>query len=187
MVPLSELWLPILVSAIAVFVVSSVIHMALPIHKNDYRKMPGEASVLAAMRAQKVLPGEYMFPCAASMKDMGTPEMQAKLKEGPVGVMSIMPNGGVRLGRALLQWFVFSVAIGLLVAYLAALALPRGVDFHLVFRFTSAAAFLGHATSAVHNSIWKGVSWGTAVKFMIDGLIYGLTTGAVFGWMWPAT
>ena len=39
MVPLSTLWVPILVSAVLVFVASSFIHMVLPYHKGDYRKV----------------------------------------------------------------------------------------------------------------------------------------------------
>ena len=46
MVPIHALWLPILLSAVIVFVASSIIHMALPIHKSDYRKLPDEAKVL---------------------------------------------------------------------------------------------------------------------------------------------
>lgn len=42
MVTLSALWLPILLSAVIVFVASSIIHMAIPIHKNDYRQLPDE-------------------------------------------------------------------------------------------------------------------------------------------------
>ena len=43
MTALSQLWLPILISAVAVFVVSSVIHMALPWHRSDFPKMADEA------------------------------------------------------------------------------------------------------------------------------------------------
>ncbi len=39
---LTELWLPILLSAVFVFIVSSIIHMALPIHKGDYGKLTNQ-------------------------------------------------------------------------------------------------------------------------------------------------
>ena len=71
MVPLAELWLPILLSAAAVFIVSSILHMVIPIHKGDFEKMPGEDKVLETMRSHDLQPGSYMFPCAESMKDMG--------------------------------------------------------------------------------------------------------------------
>lgn len=72
MTELASLWLPILLSALFVFVASSVIHMVLPIHRGDYRKLPQEDRVLDGLR-DVVPPGQYMFPCPDSMKDMGTP------------------------------------------------------------------------------------------------------------------
>jgi hypothetical protein len=55
----------------------------------------------------------------------------------------------------------------------------------LVFRVTSAVTLLGYSVSNATDSIWKGVRWGTTVKFMFDGLLYALTTGATFVWLWP--
>ena len=45
MVSISALWLPILLSAVIVFVASSIIHMVLPVHRGDYRKLPEEDRV----------------------------------------------------------------------------------------------------------------------------------------------
>jgi hypothetical protein len=186
MVPLVDLWLPILVSAVAVFVVSSVIHMCLPIHKGDMKKLPGEEQFLAAMRAQKLAPGSYMFPCAGSMKEMGTPEFLAKMNQGPVGNMNVLPNGPWAMGKSLTQWFLLSLVISASAAYLAGIGHGPSADAMTVFRVTSTAALLGYGFSHVQDSIWKGVSWGISVKFFIDGLAYALTTGAVFAWLWPA-
>jgi hypothetical protein len=33
--------------------------------------------------------------------------------------------------------------------------------------------------------IWKGEPWSMVIKEVIDGLIYGLLTAGVFGWLWP--
>lgn len=183
MVTLVALWLPILLSAVFVFVVSSVIHMALPIHKNDYGGMPHEASVLDAMRG-KVPPGQYRFPYAASMKDYGSAEMKAKFERGPIGTMVLVP--GMNMGKALGQWFVLCIVLSVFVAYLTGLALPAGADGMRVFRIAGTVAVLGHSFSCVHDSIWKGVSWGTTVKYMLDGVAYALVTAATFAWLWPA-
>ena len=186
MINLLDLWLPILLSAVFVFVVSSVIHMVLQVHKADYKKLAGEADVLAAIRAQSVAPGEYMFPCPASMKEMCSPEMIAKFKEGPVGHLTIRPSGVPAMGKSLGQWFAYSIVIGLFVAYIATLGLPAGAEGMSVFRLTSAAAVLGYALGYVPDSIWKGLSWNTTGKFVLDGVAYGLVTGAAFAWLWPA-
>ena len=57
MTELSELWLPIIVSAVLVFVASSVIHMASPWHKSDYPKVPNEDRVREALRTLAIPPG----------------------------------------------------------------------------------------------------------------------------------
>src|SRR5437868_8748917 len=118
MVPLAALWLPILLSAVFVFIVSSIIHMALPYHKSDYRKLPDEDRVLDSLRATSVTPGPvYYFP-THTMKDMKTPEVQEKFKRGPVGLLQIRPSGAPQMGMFLGQWFVFCIVISLFVAYL---------------------------------------------------------------------
>ncbi len=183
MVPLVALWLPILLSAVFVFVVSSVIHMALPIHKGDYGKMPGEDRVLDAMQGT-VPPGQYRFPYASSMQEYGSPEMKAKFQRGPVGTIVVVP--GMNMGKALGQWFVFTLVVGLCTAYVGGLVLAPGTAGSMVFRITGTVAVLCHAFSSVNDSIWKGLKWSTTFKFVFDGVVYGLTTGATFAWLWPA-
>jgi hypothetical protein len=185
MVPLLDLWLPILVSGAFVFVVSSVIHMALPIHKNDMKKLPAEDQILAALRAHGVGAGMYMFPACSSMKDMGSPEMQKKLAEGPIGTLVLRKPGGFSMGPSLLQWFLLSLLVSTCAAYIAGLVLPAGADGKLVLRITSTAAFLGYAFSSAIDSIWKAVPWSVSLKFAFDALLYALATGAAFAWLWP--
>jgi hypothetical protein len=186
MTSLAALWLPILLAAVFVFVVSSVIHMVLPFHRKDYGPLPGEAAVLDAMRKAGVPPGQFMFPGCANMKDMASPEMQAKYAQGPVGTMIVLPSGIPNLGKSLATWFLFCIVVGVFTAYLAGLAMPPGTAGRAVFRFTSAAAALGYAFSHVVDSIWKGLSWRITLKFVADGIAYALVTGAAFAWLWPA-
>lgn len=185
MTELTALWLPILSSAAGVFVASSVIHMALPFHKRDYRRLPAEDVVIDALRDTMVAPGDYMFPGCDSMKDMGSPEMRAKYARGPIGVISVMPGGGLRMGRSLGQWFAFCVVVSVFVAYLTGLAHQPGAPGASTFRFAATIAMLGYSFSNVTNSIWKGVAWTTTFKFVFDGIVYAAVTGAVFSWLWP--
>jgi len=186
MVLLSELWLPMLLSAVFVFVVSSLVHMVLGVHKNDYKRLGSEEKVLEALRAQSVQPGEYMFPaCPHSMKDMGSPEMVAKYKQGPVGQLVVLQPGVPSIGKNLLQWFLYCVVIGIFTGYIAHLGLDRGAHYLKVFQLTGAAAVGMYAFAAIPNSIWKGISWNTTLKFVFDGILYGLVTAGTFGWLWP--
>lgn len=184
MVQLSALWLPILLSAVFVFIVSSIIHMATPMHKGDARKMPNEDQVLDALRKNSVTPGEYMFPCPASMKDFKSPEMQEKFKRGPLGMLVVRQS--CSMGSSLFQWFLYSIVISLFAGYIGSLAVPAGQHQYLkVFQIVGAAAVGMYAFNNVTNSIWKGMSWATTFKFIIDGVIYGCVTAGTFGWLWP--
>ena len=186
MVSLFDLWLPVLLAAVFVFVASSVIHMALPLHKSDFKKLPDEEQVLAALRQHGVQPGHYMFPLANSMKEMCSPEMVAKQNQGPVGHLTVMPNGPVAMGRSLALWLVLSLVISAFTAYVAGIGLGPGADAKTVFRLTCTVALLGYSVTHVTDSIWKGLAWNVTAKFLFDGLIYALVTGATFAWQWPA-
>jgi hypothetical protein len=182
---LFDLWLPILLSAVGVLMASSILHMCLPIHKGDYRKLPGESELLAAMRGQSVEPGHYAFPRPESMAEMADPEMIEKFKQGPVGYATIMPNGVPSIVRSLVHWFAYLLVVGILVAYVCTITFPTGEYFMPVFRVVSTASFLAYGASHAHESIWKGLSWRISGKFMFDGVIYSLITAAIFGWLWP--
>src|ERR1700730_5416575 len=115
MVPISALWLPILLSAVIVFVASSIIHMMLPFHKSDYRKLPDEEKVMDALRTAGVTPGpSYHFPYTTH-KEMKSPEVVEKFKRGPTGLLTVRPSGAPGLGKFLGQWFLYCIVISIFV------------------------------------------------------------------------
>jgi hypothetical protein len=183
---LAELWLSIVLAAVLAFVASSVIHMALPLHRKDFAKLPNEEAVLAAMRQAGVGRGDYIFPCPASMKDMSSPEMTEKYKRGPVGSMTVNPNGPPAIAKALVQWFVYCLVGSVFVAYLAGRTLQPGAEYRVVFRFASTVAFVGYGLALWQGPIWKGSSAATTLRHNIDALVYALLTGGAFAGFWPA-
>lgn len=185
MVSLFALWLPILLSAVAVFIVSSIIHMVLKYHDSDYGKVPSEDGVMDALRPFNIPPGDYVLPRCADMKEMGSPEFVEKQKKGPVVIMTVQPNGPTAMGPSLLMWFLFSLLVGVFVAYISRMSLPAGTDYLLVHRVTGATAFCCYALGQMQNSIWYKKSWAGTMKNVFDGLVYGLVTGGIFGWLWP--
>lgn len=185
MTELSALWLPILLSSVIVFVVSSIIHMATPLHKNDYRSLPDEDKVAAALRPFAIPPGDYMLPRCSSMEEMRSPQFLEKMKQGPVMMATIMPNGAPTMGKSLVLWFVYSAVIGVFAAYIAGRALPRGADYLRVFQFVSVTALLGYSAALWQMSIWYRRAWSTTIIATFDGFIYALLTAGVFGWLWP--
>lgn len=184
MVPLTALWLPIVVAAVIVFIASSVMHMLLPYHRSDYRALPDEDKVRAALRGAGLTRGLYIFPFC-SHKDMKSPAMQEKYKEGPVGHLTIFPDGPPVMGKFLGLWFVYCLIVGFFSAYLTGRTLAPGTHYLQVFRVAGTAAFMAYGLSQLSNGIWKGQPWGMTIKEVVDGLVYGLLTAGTFGWLWP--
>ena len=180
-----SLWLPILLSAVFVFIASSVIHMALPWHRSDFARVPDEKRLMDAMRPLAIPPGDYTVPCPGNMKEMRTPEFAAKIKAGPVFVATVMPNGQMGIGKNLAYWFVYLLVVGYFAAYVTAAALPPGTSYGRVFQVAGTTAFIGYALALWQTTIWYRRSWMTTLKSTIDGLVYGLLTGGTFGWLWP--
>ena len=145
MTEIHVLWLPILLSAVIVFALSSVIHMFMP-GKGDYPNTSNEAKVMDALRPLAIPPGDYMFPRPASMKEMGFSGVRRQAEQGSAMIVTAPPNGPVTMGReAQRSWFVFSVVVGAFAAYIAGRAPPRGTDYLRVFQFVGAAAFMGYS------------------------------------------
>jgi hypothetical protein len=185
MVSLGSLWLPILLSAVLVFITSSIIHMVLRYHHRDYTKLPNEDAVRAAIRSGSPKPAQYIIPYCPSPKEMQTPEMRQKYTEGPLAVMNIIRPGVPSMGKNLVQWFVFLFVVSFLIAYVASRAIPAGTPYMGVFRVVGAVGFLAYAAGHLPASIWMGKPWAVAWKEVLDGLIYGLVTAGTFGWLWP--
>ena len=185
MVSLVSLWLPILLSAVAVFVASSIIHMVLGYHRSDFRKLPKEDEVMAALRPFDIAPGDYAMPCAGSMAAMKDPAFTQKMKEGPVAFMTVAPSGPPSMGLNLTLWFLYSILVGIIAAYIAGSALHPGEPYLHVFRFVGCTAFTGYSVALLHDSIWYRRSWAATLRNVFDGLLYGLLTAGVFGWLWP--
>jgi len=185
MVPLTALWLPILLSAVIVFFGSSLLHMVLRYHRTDFRQVPQEPTVLSSLREGRISPGMYMFPYAPGPSEQKKPEVQEKFRQGPVGILTIIPSGPLNMGRYLGMWFAYCLLVSFFVAYVTGRTLPPGTSYLQVFRVAGTVGFMIYGLSYIANFIWSGWPASTTLKHMLDGLIYGLLTGGTFGWLWP--
>jgi hypothetical protein len=184
MTGLTALWLPILVSAVLVFVASSLIHMASPWHKSDYPKLSNEEQVMDALRPLSVPLGDYMMPRPSSRQEMTSAAFQEKFRRGPVMMLTMMPSE-MSMTRNLSLWFAYCVVVGVFVAYITGLALAPGTAYLRVFRVAGATAFVGYSLALWQMSIWYRRAWSTTIKSTVDGLIYACLTAGAFGWLWP--
>ena len=184
MVSLASLWLPILLSAVAVWIASAALHMLLRYHSSDFAKPPNEDAIMTAMRG--IPPGDYMMPYASSPAERKDPAFQERMKAGPVVVLTVMGEGmQTAFPKALVNWFIYGIVTSIFAAYVAGRARGPGTEYMEIFRFVGTTAFLGYSLAMAQQSIWWGKKWSATVKSMLDGLIYALLTAGIFGWLWP--
>ncbi len=185
MVSLMSLVVPILVAAVLVFLASSVIHMVLTYHKADFSRLPNEDAVLETFRRLNVSHGDYVAPYCDSPQSMKEPIYLENMKRGPGLVVTVWPTGSFNMGATLAQWFAYTLVVSVFTGYVLSRVFPAGADYMTVFRIAGTVAFMGYALAMPQANIWYQKGWGSTVRSMIDGLIYGLMTAGAFGWLWP--
>lgn len=183
MITILSLWLPILFSAVIVFLASMIVWPTL--HRSDYKGLPDEEAAVKALRPQRLQPGMYNIPNIANRSDAKKPEVLKKFLEGPVGFLTVLPNRFPPMGLNLMLSFVYYLAVGVFVAYISSRTLPAGAEYLTVFRLSGTVAWLAYGMAIIPEAIWFGRPWKAVGRTLIDALIYGLLTAGVFGWLWP--
>ena len=180
---LFSLWLPILVSAVVVFIASSVIHMVFTYHKNDLQKLPDEEGAMNALRLLDIPQGDYVMPYCGTSKGMKEPEMIEKWDKGPVAILTVLESGMPKMGKSLVQWFIYILVVSIFAAYIASHSLTSEDTYLAVFRIVGSVAFMGYSLAFWQSYIWFKKSFRYVFLSSIDGLIYALLTAGVFGWL----
>ncbi|TAJ02576.1 MAG: hypothetical protein EPO68_18005 [Planctomycetota bacterium] len=181
----TQLLLPALVSAVLVFIASSLVHMVIKWHSSDYRKLPNEDEVRAVLNRGGATAGQYVTPHCKDSKSMEDPVQQQKMKDGPIAVLWLRQPGPMKLGPFLGKWFAYTFVLSLAAGYVASITCMTGAPYETVFRIVSVAAWLGYAGMGPTYGIWKGQPWKAIAKETVDGLVYALLTAGAFGWLWP--
>ncbi len=184
-VNLAALWLPILISAVAIFFTSFLIWMVLQFHKEDIKTLPDEEKFTEFINAQNIPAGVYFYPGCNDTADMKTPEFCARYDKGPWGNINIQaakPNFGKNLSLT----FIFYLIVSLLVGYITKEARPAGAEFLPVFQVAGTAAILAYAAGSIPGSIFFGKPLRFVITEFFDALTYGLITGLIFALLWPA-
>jgi len=184
---LISLWLPILLSAVVVFIISSLIHMVIKWHAPEYKGFANEDAVRAAINAGNPSLGQYVLPYCKDMKALANETMQKKFQEGPVGFLRLGPKGGHNMGKSLGIWFLFSLAVSAVAAYLAV----RIYGLEPMFvrspaKLIGAVAFIAYGFGGIPESIWMARPWTSTAKYLLDAALYAAGTGATFYFLWPS-
>lgn len=183
---LLSLWLPILLSAVAVWFVSTIFGMPFLHHKNDWIGLPPaeEDALMEFLRKSGVKPGNYLFPDFRTREAMESEKVSKALEHGPVGHLSLW-RPPLTMGDKLAGTFIVYLAVSTLIGYLASVALPRAADFAKVFQVVGTAGILAYSFAFIPNAIWFGAYKRTIVIGFIDGIVFGVITGVIFAWRWP--
>jgi hypothetical protein len=182
---LPALWLPILATAVLVFIASSVVHMVFKWHNSDYRKVANEDEVMAALRAGSPTPGQYVFPHCSDMKQMQDDAMKNKYEQGPVGIITLLRPGMPNMGKHLAQWFVFCLVMSTAFAAIAVQTFGLAANPHEAGHLIGLVSFLTFFSGSVMSAIWMGKPWGIVAKDLLDSLIYSTVCALTFMWLWP--
>lgn len=183
--PFGSLWLPVLVSAAAVWLASSVLHMVLKYHRADYKGLSNEDAVAEAMRKGSPSPGYYVLPYCPDPSKFKDPAVLEKFSKGPVAYVSVVPNGMPNMGKHLGLWLGFCLLVSFVSAYIARHTLSPSSEGLLVMRITGTVAFAAYGFGNVVDSIWKGQPWGNTFRALFDSIVYAVLTGLAFRLLWP--
>jgi hypothetical protein len=181
---LLALWMPILVSAVGIFFASFVSWVIIGHHNPDWAVLPDEDENVKRLGELHLPPGRYLFPCARTKEDMEDETKKALIASGPWGTINVW-SGAPHMEKNMGLTFVFYLVTAVFVGYLGTLALKPGAGFSKVFRVTGTAAILAHCFAFMPNNIWFGTPKRAILMDVLDGVVYGLITGAVFGALWP--
>lgn len=179
------LWLPILLSAVLVFIISSLVHMVFKWHAPEYRGFANEDAVRAAIKAGNPTPGQYVLPYCSDMKAMSSEPMTKKYREGPVGFVTLGPSAPPAIGTSLLQWFGLSLAISAIAAIIAGKYVGLAGGGRTAACLTGTIALLAYGFGYIQGGIWQGQPWSSVAKYLVDSTLYALGTAAIFWWLWP--
>jgi hypothetical protein len=182
-VSMVQLWLPIIVSAVLVFIASSLAWMVLPHHKKDIQKLPDEAALTSKIRELDVPPGQYMWPNCADHVEMKSDEYKARFNEGPWGSMII--SGKPNFGQNLLLCFLFYVVVGVFVAYISVNAREAGAAYLSVYQIAGASAFMAYALGGIPQAIFFSHPKRSIVANTADAFVYAMLTAGAFAGFWP--
>jgi hypothetical protein len=184
-IPIMDFWVPILLATVLSFVAGAILHMALPLHKGEWKKLPDEDGVIAALRKAGVAPGMYMYPHMSTPDIMKDPTFKAKLEQGPCGTMTVRPAGPINMGPYLTKQFVYHLLMSVFVAYLAGRTLGHDVAYLRAFQVVGATATIGYVGALFPEAIWYHQSRQYVVAKTVDGVVWGLLTAGAFAGFWP--
>ncbi|MFT3685677.1 MAG: hypothetical protein QM783_12250 [Phycisphaerales bacterium] len=180
------LWLPILLSAVTVWIVSTIAGLPFLHHKNDFVGLPTaqEDAFMEFLRSSGIKPGNYLFPDFRTREAMESEKVKKTLEHGPVGHLSLW-TPPLSMGAKMMGTLAVYLVVSALIGYLASVTLAKGAEFGKVVQVVGTAGVLAYSFAFIPSAIWFGAYKRSIVAGVVDGIVCGLVTGVIFAWRWP--
>jgi hypothetical protein len=181
-----------ILSGIAMFIWTSIAHMALPLGEAGIREIPNESAVLSAMQSNiGEQTGLYIFPgpgvgknATRQKKNEAMKQMREKIAANPSGILMYHAPGrpftfgkwlGIEFGTELLQ--------AILVVFL--LAQTRIVSFAGRVGFVLVAGILAAITTNVSYWNWYGFPCVYTASYMVTQIVGFFLVGVIAALVLP--
>jgi hypothetical protein len=184
---MNRTFLAALLGGIAMFIWTSIAHMALPLGEAGIREIPNEAAVLSAMQSNiGEQPGLYLFPGfglgpnpTSEQRHEAMKHMSENLARHPSGLLMYYPTGSrpLMMARWLSVEFATELAEAFLVVFL--LAQTRLTSFGARVGFVTLAGVLAAIATNVSYWNWYGFPAVFTVSYMFIQIVGFFCIGIV--------
>jgi hypothetical protein len=161
--------------AVAMFLWSSIAHMALPLGEAGIKQIDHEVPLLSSMQATLKAPGFYMFPNMPPGNDMT--QTQKLLAGGPSGLLIYFPKRDFSFGQLLGYEFLTELAQALVAVYL--LSLTSAGSFAGRLGFYALLGLIAAIATNVSYLNWYGFPLTYTLAYMFTGWVGYLCAGLV--------
>jgi hypothetical protein len=170
-----------LLGAIAMFVWTSIAHVATPLGQAGFSQIPNEAAVLSAMQTNIAKPGLYFFPWV-DMKAPGAMQRQAEvMKTNPWGFVIYHPPGAsTDMAPLMVEEFAKELAMSLIAALL--LSMAAVATFMGRVGFVTLIGVIGALTTNGSYWVWYGFPTSYTLAYMFVDLMSMVVAGAAIAW-----
>ena len=171
-----------LLGAIAMFVWTSIAHMATPLASMGLSQIPNEQAVMSQMQSNITAPGLYFYPWMDPKDPNAMVKMQQADKVHPHGLLIYSPpgvNSDANMGSMLIKEFIKQFVQALIAAWIASV---------IVGGFTM--RWLVVTGMFVSSAIAQNISYWTWYHFPLDftlaaiivEVVSGIVAGAAIAW-----
>ncbi len=163
------------VAGLAMYLWTSIAHMALPLGEAGISQISNEQALLASMQSTLPAHGLYMFPKMTPGTTMD--QYQQQIASGPSGLLIYFPNRNFSFGKLLSVEFVSELLQAVIAVYL--LSLTRLTTFGGRLGFFALLGLIAAITTNVSYWNWYGFPATYTAAYMFTAWMAYVCAGLV--------